>query len=211
MQMPEQLLVGYRRFRAGRFAEEAERYGALAGGQSPHTMIISCADSRVDPATIFAASPGELFVVRNVAAIVPPNEIAGGFHGTSAAIEFAVTSLKVSRVVVMGHGQCGGIAAALAAADHRPVGRFIGPWVGLLDDVRDWLLERDQQATPEQRQRALEYLAVQHSLANLETFQFVAEAVEANQLTLEGAWFSIGEGELHWLDRENGAFAPIPT
>ena len=208
---PEHLKTGYAQFRSGRFAEEAERYRELGDGQSPKTMIISCADSRVDPATIFSARPGELFVVRNVAAIVPPNEEDDGRHGTSAAIEFAVTGLKVKHIVVMGHGQCGGIAASLAAADDRPVGRFIGPWVQLLDPVRDKLLARSGELSPADRQKALEHLAVQQSIENLMTFPFVADAIARKTLSLHGGWFSIAEGQLHWLDAEHGSFSPLTT
>lgn len=206
MQIPQHILDGYRKFRSGRYQQESDHYEALATGQSPQTMVISCADSRVDPAMIFAAGPGELFVVRNVAAIVPPYEEDSGYHGTSAALEFAVNGLAVKSIVVMGHGQCGGIAAALAAAEDRPVGRFIGPWISLLDDVRDKLLEMSVNSPPEVRQKALEHMAVQQSLSNLLTFPFVAEAVEAKKLSLEGSWFSIAEGELHWLDWDRGVF-----
>ena len=173
--MPQELADGYRRFRKGRFVEEEARYRELAEGQTPNTMIIACADSRVDPATIFAAGPGELFVVRNVAAIVPPCDAGGGYHGTSAAIEFAVTELKVENIVVMGHGLCGGVAAALAAAEQRPVGQFIGPWVGILQEVRDELLARKPDQSEEERQRSLERMAVQQALDNLMTFPFLAE------------------------------------
>jgi len=207
--MPQELADGYRRFREGRFVEEEARYRELAEGQTPRTMIIACADSRVDPATIFAAGPGELFVVRNVAAIVPPCDTSGGYHGTSAAIEFAITGLKVENIVVMGHGLCGGVAAALAAAEDRPVGQFIGPWVGILQDVRDELLTRKPDQNEEDRQRTLERMAVQQSLDNLMTFPFLSEAVEAGRLKLAGAWFSIMEGELHWLDWDSGVFEAV--
>lgn len=209
MEIPEKLRDGYRAFKSGRYVEEAARYRSLAAGQSPHTMIIACADSRVDPATIFAAGPGELFVIRNVAAIVPPCEPDGGYHGTSAAIEFAVTGLGISRIVIMAHGQCGGIAAALAVGERRPVGHFIGPWVELLADVRDRVIERVESSPPSLRQKALERLAVQHSLDNLMTFPFVSEAVEAGRLTVHGAWFAIADGKLHWLERDTGVFTPV--
>lgn len=210
--LPASLLEGYRRFRRGRFADESARFRELAEGQSPRTMIIGCADSRVDPATIFSAAPGELFVVRNVAAIVPPcethNPATGSFHGTSAAIEFAVTVLGVSEIVVMGHGLCGGVAAALAA-ETTPQGRFIGPWVELLAPARARLQAGDDGLSAPERQRILERLAVQQSLEHLTSFPFVAEAVEAGRLDLHGAWFSIAEGELHWLDKKTGDFLPV--
>ncbi len=211
MNIPADLLDGYHRFRAGAFADQADQYRALAEGQAPATMVIGCADSRVDPATIFDAGPGELFVVRNVAAVVPPCQPVG-YHGTSAAIEFAVTGLKVSKIVVLGHGLCGGVMAAFAAAENMPVGTFIGPWVGLLTDIcRDLKKgESEPPAAPEALQQAAEHRVVQRSLANLETFPFVAEAVAAGRLTLHGAWFSIAEGALRWLDPATGGFERIP-
>lgn len=210
MNIPDDLLDGYRRFRAGPFADQADQYRALAGGQSPATMIIGCADSRVDPATIFDTGPGELFVVRNVAAVVPPCELNGGYHGTSAAIEFAVTGLHVSKIVVLGHGMCGGVMAAFAASENKPVGTFIGPWVELLTDICADLADGPDSGRPERLQQAAEYRVVQRSLANLESFPFVAEAVAAGRLSLHGAWFSIAEGALRWLDPASGRFERIP-
>ena len=172
-------------------------------------MVIACADSRVDPATIFEAGPGELFVVRNVAAIVPPFEGGSGYHGTSAAIEFAVTGLEVATIVVIGHGQCGGIAASLAAAEDRPVGQFIGPWVGLIDDIRDEVIEKLAGAEQPVRQQTLEWMAVKKSLENLLSFPFIAKAADEGRLDLHGAWFSIGDGQLHWLDQDTGKFALV--
>lgn len=202
MPIPAGLAAGYRRFRSERYAVEAERYRALAKGQRPRTMIIACADSRADPATIFAAAPGELFVVRNVAALVPPFEEGGGYHGTSAAIEFAVSELSVPEIVVMGHGLCGGIAAALS---ERPTGRFIGPWVELLAGIRAQLSDAD----PGARQKRLEQMAVEYSLQNLTSFPFVEAAIVAGRLHLHGAWFAIAEGELEWLDGTSGRFERV--
>lgn len=209
MTIPTELFSGYRQFRLTRFAQEKERYRAVSGQQTPHTMIIGCADSRVDPATIFSAGPGELFVVRNVAALAPPCEDGDGFHGTSAALEFAVEALKVSNIVVLGHGMCGGVAASLDAAAGASVGRFIGPWVGLMDQVRDDLLAADKSLQGQDRQKALELLAVKLSLHNLQSFPFVQREIEAGNLALYGAWFSIAEGALEWLDRESGRFARV--
>ncbi len=209
MGIPTELHAGYATFRSSRFVAEADRYKAVAAGQTPKTMIVACADSRVDPATIFAAAPGELFVVRNVAALVPPYETGGTYHGTSAALEFAVTQLKVETIVVMGHGMCGGITAALRAAEQRPVGQFIGPWMEQIAGVRDELIERTPGSFPEVRQQALERIAIQHSIDNLMSFPFVMERVEQDKLALHGAWFSIAEGELHWLDRDSGVFESV--
>ena len=208
--IPRSLLDGYQEFRSARYIEEAERYRRLSVGQAPETMVISCADSRVDPATVFNAKPGELFVVRNVAAIVPPYERGNGYHGTSASIEFAVTGLQVSQIVVMGHGQCGGIVACLNA-DKQAGGEFISPWVAILDDVRDELLEHAGSIDAEFLQNALESMAVKQSIDNLMTFPFVRDAVARNALMLHGAWFSIAEGMLHWLDQDTGEFRHAAT
>jgi len=205
---PQRLLEGYRRFKQERYPDEAERFANLAQGQAPATMVIACADSRVDPATIFSAAPGELFVVRNVAALVPPCQENAGYHGTSAALEFAVVQLEVTDIVVLGHGQCGGIAAALADAGNQPLGRFIKPWVDLLAPMRDAVVGDGALITPEDRQGALELLGIQQSLTNLTTFPFVQSAIAAGALKLHGAWFSIADADLHWLDEMGEAFEP---
>lgn len=212
MAIPNALHEGYRRFRDKRYRDEAALYRRLAKQQTPHSLIIGCADSRVDPATIFAASPGELFVVRNIAALVPPYQADSGYHGTSAAIEFAATSLKVENIVVLGHGLCGGIAASLAAGENQPVGDFVGPWVDMLRPTRDALLVQAKKAGPDggqNLQKALEHRAIEHSLGALLTFPFIAQAVDAQTLSLHGAWFSIAEGRLEWLDTADGTFAEI--
>src|SRR3954471_11698290 len=135
-----QLIDGYRRFRDQDWIRQRERWTELAEGQSPQVMILSCADSRVDPAQIFDARPGEMFVARNIAALAPPYEVSPGFHGVSAALEFAVTQLNVGEILVLGHGMCGGCSAALTGQfdDRRPgQGQFIADWVRMLDRVRD--------------------------------------------------------------------------
>jgi carbonic anhydrase len=205
----DSLLAGYSRFRDDRFKTEEARYRDLAGGQAPSTMVIACADSRVDPATIFAAAPGELFVVRNVAALVPPCETSSGYHGTSAALEFAMTSISVKNIVVLGHGLCGGVAASLAAADNVPAGTFIGPWVELLSGVRDNILRDETVNGAIERQRALEWMGVMFSIGNLRTFPFIREAEQEGRLTLHGAWFSIAEAELYWHNNDTGVFEPV--
>ena len=174
-------------------------------------MIIACADSRVSPSTIFSAAPGELFVVRNVAALVPPAEDGGSYHGTSAAIEYAVTGLKVSNIVVMGHGMCGGVSACLAAAEGKPVGQFIGKWVELLAPACEQVIETIPSNDMSGRQLLLERLGIQRSMTNLLTFRFVDEAVNAGRLRLHGAWFSIAVGALYWLDQVTGAFEQVQS
>src|SRR3982751_585507 len=143
-----QLIEGYHRFRQQDWARERERWADMAEGQSPQVMILSCADSRVDPAQIFDARPGEMFVVRNIAALAPPYETSRGFHGVSAALEFAVTQLNVGEVLVMGHGLCGGCAAALTGEfeDTPPgEGHFIADWVRMLEPIRDQVRSRHQE------------------------------------------------------------------
>ncbi|MCL4134482.1 UNVERIFIED_CONTAM: hypothetical protein GTU68_019020 [Idotea baltica] len=168
-------------------------------------MLIACADSRADPTDIFDAAPGQLFVLRNVANLVPPYEDGGGLHGVSAALEFAVTALKVKHIVVMGHGSCGGVSASLSAANDKPVGQFIAPWVSLLDAARDRVLKEN----PDDPQQALEFSGVGESLKNLMSFPFVRTAFEAGQLTLHGAWFAIAHGELSWRNPDTGVFETV--
>ena len=202
------LIDGYHTFRETEWVEERERWSELAQGQSPKVMVIACSDSRVDPATIFGSRPGEVFVVRNVAALVPPFETGGGFHGVSAALEFAVTKLGVEEVVVLGHGACGGVNAALTrslANSERGDGGFVAEWIGMLDQARDKVVAAHGEG--EEGQTALEQEGVRVSLANLMTFPFVKERVEAGTLKLHGAVFAIADGKLRVLD-ENDAFEP---
>src|SRR3982750_2624206 len=205
-----QLIDGYRRFRYKGWARERERWADMAEGQSPQVMILSCADSRVDPAQIFDARPGEMFVVRNIAALAPPYETSRGYHGVSAALEFAVTQLSVSEILVMGHGLCGGCAAALTGQfeDTEPgEGHFIADWVRMLDGARDHVRshhrELDRDAFLE-----MEREAVKVSLANLRTFPWMAEREAAGELSLHGAHFSISEGRLYVLDEAEDSFRP---
>jgi carbonic anhydrase len=207
----EQLIEGYRRFREADWAQERERWSELAEGQSPRVMILSCADSRVDPAQIFDARPGEMFVVRNIAALTPPYETSSGYHGVSAALEFAVTQLEVGEILVMGHGMCGGCSAALTGVfdDRRPgQGQFIADWVRMLDRARDKVrarhIELDAAAF-----RDMEWEAVKVSLANLRTFPWIAERERADKLRLHGAHFAISEGRLYVLDEAEGEFRPV--
>ena len=207
---PSELLSGYRDFRAGRYNERKEAYLELAAkGQKPTSMIIGCCDSRSAPDTIFNSGPGELFVVRNVANLVPPFQTSDGFFSTSAAIEFAVQSLKVQNIVVMGHGRCGGIQAALDN-EMEPLssGNFIGKWVELLKPVADEVNQKTYDSAA-QRQTALEYAGIIHSIKNLRTFPFVAKAEQEGGLILHGAWFDISLGELWVLDHASGEFGLI--
>ena len=214
--MPEflSLLEGYRRFRGTAYEQQRGRYDVLAKkGQHPGLMVIGCCDSRVDPAQIFDVEPGQVFVLRNVANLVPPFETGGGLHGVSAALEFAVTQLEVHYIVVMGHAQCGGVAAALKGSfGGAPIGggHFIGEWMELLKPERDRLLEEHPELPPEEHQRALEHEAVRVSLRNLRSFPFVREHEAAGTLKLEGAYFGIAEGILYRLDVASDEFRPVP-
>ena len=201
----QNLIDGYKSFRSGAYAEQVQLYHELGKGQDPDIMIIGCADSRAEPAEIFNAAPGQLFIVRNVANLVPPYDTSGGLHGVSAALEFAVTALKVKHIVVMGHGGCGGVAASLSAAADKPVGRFIAPWVELLDDARDQVISESH----EDDQTALEHAGVGVSIENLKSFPFVAEAIAGGELELHGSWFAIALGELHWRDNQTGQFSKV--
>ena len=206
-----ELIEGYRRFREKDWARERDRWAELSEGQSPQVMILSCADSRVDPAQIFDARPGEMFVARNIAALAPPYETTSGYHGVSAALEFAVTQLKVEEILVMGHGLCGGCAAALTGQfdDTDPgEGHFIADWVRMLGGARDVVLARH----PDLDRAAfldMEREAVKVSLANLRTFPWIAEREQSGELKLHGAHFSIHEGRLYMLDEAEGEFRPV--
>jgi carbonic anhydrase len=200
------LVQGYHRFRTTSWSSQRERWAELVDGQSPKVMVIACSDSRVDPAMIFDTSPGEMFVVRNVANLVPPFELAGGRHGVSAALEFAVTQLEVPEIVVMGHGGCGGIAAALSGRfiGSKPgEGGFIDRWIELLDGARDHVVAAHGQNAQEQ----LEHEGIKVSLANLRSFPCIREREVEGRLKLHGAWFAIEQGELHLLDEVSGTFA----
>jgi carbonic anhydrase len=205
------LIEGYRRFRENDWVHERERWAELAEGQSPRVMILACADSRSDPAQIFDARPGEMFVARNIAALAPPYETSSGFHGVSAALEFAVTQLEVQEILVMGHGLCGGCAAALTGQfdDTEPgEGHFIADWVRMLEAARNEVRARhdtlDRAAFLEMEQEA-----VKVSLANLRTFPWIADREQDGRLTLHGAHFSISEGRLYVLDEAEGDFRPV--
>ncbi len=190
-----------------RYANERQRYHDLATeGQSPTTMIIACCDSRAAPETIFDVGPGELFVLRNVANLVPPFEENGGQHGTSAGIEFAIQGLGVKNIVVMGHGRCGGIHAALhPQAAPLPPGNFIGKWLGLLEPVTEKFGD-NKLLTDGERQTMLERISIRHSISNLRSFPYVAEREQEGALALHGAWFDIKTGELWIMDHDTGEF-----
>jgi carbonic anhydrase len=206
----EALIAGYFRFRRGAWAASRARFEALAEGQKPRAMIIGCCDSRVDPAAIFDCAPGELFIARNVGALVPPWEPGGGQHGVSAAVEFAVLGLGVERILVLGHGRCGGVAAALDGHGLAPPETsLLTRWVGILDGARAEVEAQAARDPALDRHHALELAAIRTSIANLRTFPFVAEREAAGRLRLAGAHFGIADGHLLVLD--GSSFREVPA
>jgi carbonic anhydrase len=208
---PEKLTDRFRRFRHRHFVPNADHYEELATyGQSPEVMVLSCCDSRVDPETIFNAMPGELFVVRNVANLVPPYETGGLYHGVSTAIEFAVLNLRVKHLIVMGHSSCGGVKAALdQSAAIQTEAMFISRWMSMLDDARLRVISANQMAPTAVKQKMLELECVKTSIKNLRTFPFISEAEEKGRLSLHGAYFEIASGTLSVLNHSRGEFFPV--
>ena len=207
----QEMIEGYWRFRDTAWKRERDRWADLAEGQRPKVMVLACSDSRVDPSQIFDARPGQMFVVRNVANLAPPFETSGGYHGVSAALEFAVTQLEVEEILVMGHGSCGGCAAALTGefdqADHGE-GHFIAAWVEMLNEARA-KVRAEHPALDRDAFLAMELEAVKVSLATLRTVPWVIEREQVGSLTLHGAHFSIAEGRLYLLDEAEGKFRPV--
>jgi len=199
----ENLLAGYKRFRASGWPEQRRVFENLADkGQSPRALVIGCVDSRVDPARIFDTAPGEVLTIRNVANLVPPYAPDSTYHGTSAAIEFGVRVLEIPHVIVLGHGSCGGVKALLEGAPMEGL-EFIGPWMSLAAQA----CSRVPSNIPaDDRRRQCEFETVKTSLANLQTFPWVAEKMQAGKLRLHGAWFDIRSGDLMLL-QPDGTFA----
>lgn len=207
-QFPEHLTDRYHRFKFRHFTPNIDRYEELATyGQNPDVMLVSCCDSRVDPETIFSAMPGELFVMRNVANLVPPYETDGKFHGVSAALEFALLNIRVKHVVVMGHAGCGGVKAALEqTAARQTEALFITKWMSMLDDARLKVLTAHQGSSSAERLRALEMEGVKTSLKNLRTFPCIQALEAKGKVALHGAYFDIARGALSVLNQLTGEF-----
>jgi len=211
MPLPQQLTAGYGRFLNGRFAASRKQFEMLAeAGQNPEVMIVSCCDSRVAPEAIFDADPGQLFVVRNVANLVPPHETVGRFHGVSAALEFAVLGLRVKHIVVLGHSRCGGVRAYLDELyTSNAGGDFIGSWMSLLARSREEVLLTMAGQPREAVQHALEQRSIRGSLDNLRSFGCVKTLEQRGRLQLHGAHFDIGTGQLALLSEADAVFDPI--
>jgi len=209
MKLPLRLINGYRAFVAQRLPLERSRYKTLAEtGQDPEVMVICCCDSRVSPEVIFDAHPGELFVVRNVANLVPPYLPTGSTHGVSAAVEFAVQRLKVRYIVVMGHSHCGGVRAYVEGRDRAHPGDFIDEWMALIAPVAKALDDGSDKNTADYLHR-LERASVVAMLANLISFPWIRDRVEQRELHLVAAYFDVGTGELTVYDSTTGAFVPF--
>ncbi len=204
------LIVGFRRFRDKSFHQENLSYQKLVSqGQTPKTLLIGCSDSRVDPAILTEASSGEIFVIRNVANLVPPCEPSGeGFHGTSSALEFAVVNLKVENIIVLGHRQCGGIRALMAEPDANSKG-FIGQWMSIVGQARQKVLADHAQSDDETKCRFAEMESIKISVKNLYTFPFIQEAVQSRHMNVIGVYFDIERGELWEFNQSNQEYRLI--
>ena len=196
MSSPKQLIAGFQRFRRRSFADDNTQFHNLVQfGQAPSTLVVGCCDARVDPALILDCAPGDLFVIRNVANLVPPSENQGHYHGTSAALEFGVRNLAVKHIIVLGHAQCGGIHALLGGGVAKD-DSFIAEWMRIAEAARKQIDQEFSTASSEVRHRACEQQAILVSLKNLMTFSWIRERVEQGTLTLHGWYFDIGRGEL---------------
>lgn len=201
--MIDKLIKGYERFRNGYFHRNQARLEQLAEKQTPDIAMVSCCDSRVDPGILFDIEPGDIFVIRNVANLVPPFETKGDYHGTSAALEFAVTCLHVKQIVVLGHANCGGIKALMENHTSFQSHGFIDRWMHLAESSKKEVLARKDLNTPEQRINACEKTAVSYSLKNLMTYPWIGSQVEVGSLELVGCYYDLRSGELALLDKIN--------
>ncbi|KAI9207375.1 carbonate dehydratase [Polychytrium aggregatum] len=205
-------LSGFKRFHKNYFCDNIELFDHLRQAQSPKTLLIGCCDSRVDPAIITECDPGDMFVVRNVANLVAPYHPDGvsGFHGVSAAVEFAVKGLKVENIIVMGHTQCGGIKALMQGVSKDEY-QFVGQWMSIVQLAKDKTLKNFPDAAPEVQQRACEHASILLSLENLMSYPWVKERLMKNEITINGWYFDFERGELLGYDVENNIFEPLVT
>jgi carbonic anhydrase len=207
--LPQHLIDGYRTFSSQRLPTEQSRYRELSErGQSPEVMVIGCCDSRVSPEVIFDAGPGELFVMRNIANLVPVYQPDTNAHGVSAALEYAVSVLQVKHIVVLGHAQCGGIRAFIDKTAPLSPGDFIGRWMSMFVKPGEKVEQRDHESMSDFTIR-IEKAAVFRSLENLMTFPFVRTQVATGKLDLHGAYFGVAEGSLFVLDRDAKEFRSV--
>lgn len=201
----KKFISGFKRFRNSYFGPDQQLFGELKRGQNPSTLIIACSDSRVDPAILLDCEPGDLFMVRNVANLVPPYEKGAGLHGVSTALEFAVCSLKVRHIIVLGHRQCGGIRALVQGAE----GEFIPGWVNIAARAKARVLAEMPGADAHDQLCACEEEAIKVSMENLLTFPWIRERVNGGELTLHGWYFNIETGDLDIFDASSNRFEPL--
>lgn len=208
----ERLITGFKKFKERYFSDDKTLYQQLSvttgSGQSPKTLVIACSDSRVDPAIITSASPGELFVIRNVANLVPPYEAQGGYHGVSAAIEFAVVNLKVENIIVMGHRQCGGIRALMLNEVGESDG-FVNQWVKIAQSAKDKVLDCYPSTDEDTLCKHGELESITTSLQNLRTFPFVVKAIKDRNLSILGIYFDLEKGQLLQYNENDQKFNSI--
>jgi carbonic anhydrase len=211
MTSPTALIAGFHRFREQHFTDDDALYRQLIqDGQTPKIMVVACCDARVDPALILNCAPGDLFVIRNVANLVPPMETrSGGRHGTSAALEYGVRTLGVEHIIVLGHAHCGGIRALMSTQRIDDADSFINSWMRVAEDIRADMERELADATPEQRERACEQRAILGSLDNLMTFSWIRERVEQGKLTLHGWYFDMENGRLLGYDATTRRFEAL--
>ncbi len=201
--MPDisKFIDGVSRFQQQHFGDNPKLADELSRGQKPLALLIGCSDSRVDPALLTDCAPGDLFMIRNVANLVPPYEPGGGFHGVSSALEYAVCFLEVEHIIIMGHSQCGGINGLMGMADGSSVGEFIGKWVNIAAPARDKILKEMPDEPPEEQAHACEKEAIQISLNNLQSFPWVKERMSQGKLMIHGWYYNIGTGQLKFLNQ----------
>lgn len=207
----QKFIGGFRRFQHKYFGEKKQLFEQLKRRQRPKTLLIGCSDSRVDPALLTDCDPGDLFIVRNVANLVPPCEMDSARHGVSAAIEFAVCDLKVRQIIVLGHSQCGGISALMKGYQSKSGANFVSNWVSIAESAKQVVEAEMADKSIDEQIRACEAASIIVSLDNLMTFPFIAERVEAGELSLIGWYFDIEKGALYDFDQENNSFQPLVT
>jgi carbonic anhydrase len=210
MTFPQRLIEGYSAFAAGRLQREQDRYNELArAGQSPEVMVVGCCDSRVSPEVIFDARPGELFVVRNVANIIPPYSPDGQAHGVSAALEFGIGALRIKHIVVLGHAHCGGVKAYAQDSEPLSPGDFIGRWMQLMTPAARKIGPMGGTEDQTEYLKRLEQANIANSLDNLMTFPMLAKLIDKGKVATHGAYFGVASGDLSVMDKATGEFRPV--
>ena len=199
-------LDGIEIFQQQHFGENPELASTLVDGQKPQALLIGCCDSRVDPAVLLDCDLGDLFILRNIANLVPPYLKSNEYHGVSSSLEYAVCHLEVSDIIILGHSECGGIEALMESANSGETGEFIGRWVNIAASARDKVLQDLPEESQEKQARGCEKEAILVSLKNLMTFPWVKDRVSKGQLSLHGWYYNIGTGQLRYYNQLSGEF-----